>query len=208
MGRDKKPEAKYEAHIRVTLALLDSPAYIALDWSARSLFTDMRSKLRGSNNGNINAALTELRHRGWRSPVTLAKALRQLEAVGLIAKTRQTIGVMRGSKVCNLYRFTDLDSLEFPKFQIAATKATHDYKRFTALTDARRAIAAASPTKKKATLQNVYRDATETVSIAPIDDTETVVTPMPSPTENVASGIPGIARKANSHAGLTVSLAP
>jgi hypothetical protein len=208
MGRDKKPEVKYEAHIRVTLALLDSPAYIALDWSARSLFTDMRSKLRGSNNGNINAALTELRHRGWRSPVTLAKALRQLEAVGLIAKTRQTIGVMRGSKVCNLYRFTDLDTLEFSKFHIAATKATHDYKRFTALTDARRAIAAASPAKKKATLQKLYRDATETVSIAPVDATETVVTPMPSSTENVASRIPRMARKANSHAGLVAALAP
>ena len=208
MGRAKKPETKYEAHIRVTLALLDSPAYIALDWSARALFTDMRSKLRGTNNGNINAALTELRHRGWRSPVTLAKALRQLEAVGLFVKTRQTIGVMRGSKVCNLYRFTDLDTLEFPKFQIAATKATHDYKRFTSLTDARRAIAAASPAKKKSTLQNLYRDATETVSIARFDATESVVGLPPSSTENVASTMPRKRRKTNIHAGLAVAQAP
>lgn len=208
MGRDKKPETKYEAHIRVTLALLDSPAYIALDWSARSLFTDIRSKLRGSNNGNINAALTELRHRGWRSPVTLAKALRQLEAVGLIAKTRQTIGVMRGSKVCNLYRFTDLDTLEFPKLQIAAIKATHDYKRFTSLTDARTAIAAASPTKKKTTLQKMYRDATESVSMAGFDATETVVTPLPPTTENVASRKPRTGRKANNHAGFAIAQAP
>lgn len=208
MGRDKKPETKYEAHIRVTLALLDSPAYIALDWSARSLFTDMRSKLRGSNNGNINAALTELRHRGWRSPVTLAKALRQLEAVGLIAKTRQTIGVIRGSKVCNLYRFTDLDTLEFPKLQIAATKATHDYKRFTSLTDARTAIAAASPTKKKTTLQKMYRDATETVSMAGFDATENVVTPLPPTTEYVASLKPRTGRKASNHAGFALAQAP
>ena len=208
MGRDKKPEARYPAHIQITLALLNSPAYIALDWSARSLFTDMRSKLRGFNNGNINAALSELRHRGWRSPVTLAKALRQLEAVGLIAKTRQTIGVELGSKVCNLYRFTDLDSLEFSMLQIAATKATHDYKRFTTLTDARRAVAAASPAKKKRALQNLYRDATETVSIAPVDATETVVTPLPSSTENVASRMPRMSRKPSSHAGLTAALAP
>lgn len=208
MGRDKKPDQKIEAHIRVNLTLLNSPAYIALDWSARALFTDMRSKVRGSNNGNINATLSELRHRGWRSPATLAKALRQLEAVGLIAKTRKTIGVKAGSKVCNLYRFTDLDCFEVPKLEIAAVKATHDYKMFTTLNEAQHAIASASPPKKKTTLQKMYRDATNSVLIGEFNASNSVVTPPPSTTESVSSRKPKIAGKASIHAGYALAQAP
>lgn len=208
MGRDRKPDQKIEAHIRVNLSLLNSPAFIALDWTARALFTDMRSKLRGSNNGNINATLSELRHRGWRSPATLAKALRQLEAVGLITKTRKTIGVKAGSKVCNLYRFTDLDCFEVPKLEIAATKATHDYKRFTALNEAQQAIASASPPKKKTTLQKMYCDATDSVLIGEYNASNSVVTPLPSTTKTVSSRKPKTGRKASIHAGYAIAQAP
>lgn len=156
MGRDKKPEFKVEAHIRIPLAILNSPAYIALDWSARALYVDMRNLLRSTNNGNISAALSHLRHHGWRSPATLAKALRQLEAVGLIAKTRQTIGVQRGSKVCNLYRFTDMEAFEVPKLQIAASKVTNDYKRLPSITEARRTIVAASLSRTAAERKKYY----------------------------------------------------
>ncbi len=201
MGRDRD-RPKGEAHIRMSLALLNSPAYIALDWTARALFTDLRSRLRGTNNGNVSAALTELRHRGWRSPATLAKSLRQLEAVGLIAKTRQTVGVHNGSKYCNLYRFTDLDSFEFPKLQVQAVRATHDYKQFTALGDALRAIAEASPPQKKRTLQNPYRDATKSIPIDRFDATESVEAPISPTTENVAMRRLGGTGKPSIYAGL------
>lgn len=85
MGRDKRP-GKVEAHIRITLHLLDSPAFLALDWTARALFLDLRARMRSTNNGDINAAFSELQHRGWSSPTTLAKALPQLEAVGLLRR--------------------------------------------------------------------------------------------------------------------------
>ena len=107
-----------EAHVRVPLEVLQCPAFIALPASAVKLYMDMMSHLRSTNNGNINATLSELRHRGWRAPATLAKALRQLEAVGLIAKTRETTGVHRGSKLCNLYRFTDRDAYAVPKLHL------------------------------------------------------------------------------------------
>lgn len=208
MGRDKKPAGQAEAHIRLTMTVLNSPAYIALDWSARALLIDMRSKLRSNNNGNVNAALSELKHRGWKSPATLAKALRQLEAAGLIAKTRQSVGVAHGAKLCNLYRFTDLDCYEFTKLAIPATKATHDYKRFTALGEAQRAIASASAPKKKTTLQNLYRDATETVSMVGFNATDSVVRPRSPTTKNVASEKPRTGRKASIHAGFAVSQGP
>jgi hypothetical protein len=115
---------------------------------------DLRARVRSNNNGDISAPLSELRHRGWCSAVTLAKALRQLEAVGLLAKTRKTVGVERGSKMCNLYRFTDLEVLELPKKGIDACKATHDYKVFTELGAARQATAQASKPKPLATPRN------------------------------------------------------
>ena len=154
-----KPPGITEAHVRIPLEVLQSPSFIALPASAVKLYLDMLSHLRGTNNGNINAALSELKHRGWRAPVTLAKALRQLEAVGLIAKTRETMGVHRGSKLCNLYRFTDRDAYAQPKLHLDGHKETRDYRKFTTLADAKKAVKTASaPTpKKKTTLQKMYR---------------------------------------------------
>lgn len=174
MGVDKRTPT--EAHIRVTLKILNSPAYIALDYSAKALYMDLRSRLRTSNNGNINAALTELRHRGWRSPSTLAKALRQLEAVGLIAKTRKTIGVEKGSTVCNLYRFTDMPVNRRPDLGIESCRATHDYKAVDSLSMANRLVkTACAPTKKK-TLQKLESSATDSV-LARIFDAPYVAAP-------------------------------
>ena len=193
-----------EAHIRISLALLNSPAYIALGYSAKALFLDMRSKLRSTNNGNINAALSELAHRGWSASGTLAKALRQLEAVGLLRKTRQTVGVEQGSKVCNLYRFTDVETWAHPKLGIEAVKDTHDYKQFTSLSEARRAVKAATPTnaRKKRTLQKVKRDAAETEASTSIDAAETEVTPLSPASETAASAKTGTARKARAGVAL------
>ena len=93
MGKLKVKGAPILPHIRIEMRLLNSSAYIALDTCAKALYIDLRSKVNTFTNGNINATLSELKHRNWRSAVTLAKALRQLEAVGLIAKTRKTIVV-------------------------------------------------------------------------------------------------------------------
>jgi hypothetical protein len=179
MGRDRKSGGTVAAHIRLDITLLNSPAYIALDACAKALLIDLRAKVNTYNNGNISAALSELKHRGWRSAVTLAKSIRQLEAVGLLAKTRQTIGVERGSKVCNLYRFTDLDVYEQSKVHVAAQSATHDYKKFESLAAARQAVATASaakPRTKKTSLQKVKRDATDSRASTTSIATDSVVT--------------------------------
>lgn len=151
-----------EAHIRIPLNILNSAAFIALDPCAVKLYVDLRSRLRSMNNGDISAALSELKHRGWRSPVTLAKALRQLEATGLIAKTRKTVGVEHGSKVCNLYRFTDLPVFEKAAKFIPASSATREFRTLTTLRDAQKAVRDASPPRAKRALQNLQGIATET----------------------------------------------
>ena len=175
MGKLKVKGVSILPHIRVEMRLLNSSAYIALDTCAKALYIDLRSKVNTFTNGNINATLSELKHRNWRSAVTLAKALRQLEAVGLIAKTRKTIGVEKGSKMCNLYRFTDLEVFEMPKLGIAAQKATHLAIR--GLNEARQMVAKASltqPKVKKISVQKVERIATENMALGKSIATDSV----------------------------------
>ncbi|CAN7528616.1 hypothetical protein LJR260_003516 [Variovorax paradoxus] len=201
MGRDKRP-GPVAPHIRIDLSLLRSPAFIALDWTARALFVDLRSRMGGFNNGDISAPLSELKHRGWASSTTLAKALRQLEAVGLLRKTRKTIGVDRGSKLCNLYRFTDIEVFERKNLGIDACKATDDYKAFKTLAEARRAVSEASTPKKKTALQELHRDAAETAPMGASGAADAAVTTTGPTAETGAPVVRRISRKANTHAGV------
>jgi len=148
------PKDPRGGHARLYWALLDSPAYLALGYPARALYVDLRRKLLSTNNGNIDAALSTLRHRGWRSSATLTRALKELVVVGLIAQTRQG-GIASMSKICSLYRFTDEEVHEHPKLAIPRMKATHDYRQYTGLGEARAAVRADRnrPNEKKTKLQ-------------------------------------------------------
>lgn len=132
---NRKPKDPNGRHIRVYCTLLDCAAYRVLSFAAKALFTDLRSYLNGSNNGNLSAALAILKHKGWTSPSTLSKALYELRALGFIAVTRAG-GLKQGGRVCTLYRFTDLEVYEQPKVKVQAVNATHDYLRYTSLGEA------------------------------------------------------------------------
>lgn len=129
-------------HQRIRNEVLESPAWAALGWSSRALYLDLRAKLNKFNNGNIEAALSCLKDRGWSSPTTLTAALRELEGAGLIAKTRQG-GIASLSKVCSLYRFTDLPVFEQKnnRHQIPEMGMTFDYRKFQSVAEAKQVIA-------------------------------------------------------------------
>lgn len=154
MGRAKK--INRGRFLNIPQKLIESHAYRALDWTSRCLFIDLRTKYNGYNNGNINASLASLRAQGWVSSATLSKCLRQLESVGLIQKTRKTVGVENGSKMCNLYRFTDLPVNDHPKQGIAASGETNDYLFIKSLMAAKELIN--SVTRKKHTIQFLNRN--------------------------------------------------
>ncbi len=128
-------------HIRVYCSLLDSTAWRTLGWSARALFVDLRATVTGTNNGNLAATLSLLKHRGWTSSSTLSSAIYELRALGFLAVTREG-GLRQGTRVPTLYRFTDLDVYEQPKVEVASCKATHDYARSKSLAEARAMLAA------------------------------------------------------------------
>ncbi|MFZ1363974.1 MAG: hypothetical protein WAS90_03635 [Brachymonas denitrificans] len=117
-------------------------AWRALGYTSQALYVVLRRRLTATNNGNINAELGGLKHYGWNAPATLSKNLRELQAVGLIAKTRQG-GIARSEKVCNLFRFTDEPVFEQPKLNIPACKATNEWQQFKTLKEAKQAIAEA-----------------------------------------------------------------
>lgn len=135
----KKPHDPNGRHVRVYVSLLNSPAWRVLGMSAKALFMDLRATVTGTNNGNLNATLSEMKHRGWASSATLARALYELRAMGFIAVTREG-GLKMGTRVCTLYRFTDLEVFDQPKVGVQACKATHDYLRFESVRDAERAL--------------------------------------------------------------------
>lgn len=139
------------AHVRVRLDVLNSPAWRALSFTARALYMDMRASLRSTNNGDINAALGTLTHRGWSSRTTILKAAGELVTLGFIAKTRQGMGgPTHGS--CSLFRFTDVPTYEHAKLGVSACKATCDFLAFQSVSDAERALQewATSEAKPKA----------------------------------------------------------
>jgi len=155
-------------HVRIYWEILDSHAWHVLSWADIGLYVALRRKLKGTNNGNIEATLSDLKHAGITSSASLAKGLRALMAVGLLEKTRQG-GIAAGGKVCSLYRFTDEPVLDHPKQGVKASKASNDWKRFSKHTEAASALRLAHQsalrptTKERLKLQklNVLNSATE-----------------------------------------------
>lgn len=126
-------------HVRIYWDIIDSNAWRVLSHADIRIYITMRRKLLSTNNGNINATLKEMKHAGLSSSSTLSLALHRLEALGLIEKTRQG-GIAYGGKLCSLYRFTDIETFEFPKLGINAKPPTYEWKNFKTIAEARAAV--------------------------------------------------------------------
>lgn len=138
----RKPKDPRGGHVRIYWQLVDSPAWRALNYSSQSLYVALRRKLTKTSNGNISAALSDLKHYGFKSSSTVAKALRELRTAGFIAVTRQG-GIAYGNRVCTLYRFTDEPTYEWPKQGVEKRKATNEWKQFKTVAHAKNAISTA-----------------------------------------------------------------
>ncbi len=65
-------------HLCIHSKIIDSAAWCSLSYASQSLYVLLRRKLLESNNGHISATLGDLKHYGWNSSATLAKALKEL----------------------------------------------------------------------------------------------------------------------------------
>lgn len=89
-------------------AVMDSAAWIACSKVAIALLMELARQYNGRNNGDLCAALSLLRKRGWKSSDTISTALKELRHYGLIVLTRQGGLLMRdgGGHTASLYALT------------------------------------------------------------------------------------------------------
>jgi len=115
-------------YLRIDDVVYQSEAFRTLPGGAMKLYIDLRVQLNGYNNGNVNATLSTLAKRGWTSPDTLHRALKQLLARGLIDRTRH--GKPGPGRVCSLFRFTDVATPKNEDKFIEGRLATLDFTKW------------------------------------------------------------------------------
>lgn len=147
-------------HVRLYWEILDSNAWRCLSATDQRAYVALQRQLRSTNNGDLSLPLTYARHAGITSSATLAKSLRALVAVGLLAVTRRGGCTKGGQRLPNLYRFTDHQVYEHPVKNIEATKPTNEWKAVKSIAmgralirDAEKLAAEISASKKNTLLQ-------------------------------------------------------
>lgn len=75
--------------IQIPHAVMDSTNWHQLTGNALKLLLTISRAYNGANNGDLSAAFSQLKKRGWRSQNTLNICLKELIHYGFIIKTRQ-----------------------------------------------------------------------------------------------------------------------
>ena len=193
-------------HVRLYNALIDSPAWNALAATDQRAYVALRRAKGKTNNGDISLPLSRSKHYRINSPATLAKALRALVAVGLIAVTRRGGCTRGGQRLPTLYRFTDEQVYEMAPKLIDASKATNDWQAITSIAHGRAVIrqaeaAAREAAEKKRLLQELNATSTNGEAVKPKTDSE-VEAWIPRPVRKVKqASSPLITGKASNDAG-------
>jgi hypothetical protein len=134
MGNSRNPHTNTKAtdarggHVRLYWEILDSNAWRCLGATDQRAYMALARQLRSTNNGDLSLPITVARHSGITSKTTLAKSLRALVAVGLLAVTRKGGCTKGGQRLPSLYRLTDHHAFENPIKNIEASKPTNGWK--------------------------------------------------------------------------------
>ena len=114
--------------LRIYSNVLDSPAFSALSPHDVLAYLALLRELKGYNNGDLSLPLTRAKKCGINHHLTLARSLRALCAVGLVAVTRKGGCTKGGQRLPNLYRMTDRECYAIPAKFLEAKKETHEWK--------------------------------------------------------------------------------
>ena len=87
--RELQERREAGAWFPIPVVVIRSEAFCRLSSHAVKLLFDLLSQYSGQNNGDLSAAWTLMKPRGWKSKDTLNKALHELVDAGWIIKTRQ-----------------------------------------------------------------------------------------------------------------------
>jgi hypothetical protein len=129
MSRLKPPRDPRGHSLRIYADVFDSPAFSALSPHDVLAYLALLRELKGYNNGDLSLPLTRAKTCGISHHLTLARSLRALCAVGLVAVTRKGGCTKGGQRLPNLYRMTDRECYAIPAKFLEAKKETHEWKQ-------------------------------------------------------------------------------
>jgi len=156
MSRLSKPQRDPRGHnLRIYDDIYDSPAFAALSPHDVLAYLALLRELKQYNNGDLSLPLTRATKCGISHPKTLARSLRALCAVGLVAITRKGGCTRGGQRQPTLYRVTDRECYDIPKLMLHAIQETNEWKRITSIQQATDLIEAAEMAAKKAAAEKI-----------------------------------------------------
>lgn len=117
--------------LRIYSDVYDSPAFAALSPHDVLAYLALLRELKRTNNGDLSLPLSRAKTCGIGHPKTLARSLRALCAVGLVALTRRGGCTKGGQRLPSLYRLTDRDCYAIPAKHLEAKSASNEWKRVT-----------------------------------------------------------------------------
>lgn len=201
----KQPADPRGGHIRLYWDTMDSNAWRSLTATDQRAYLALQRQLRSTNNGDLSLPLSTGRHSGITSPATLAKSLRALVAVGLLAVTRKGGCKAGGQRLPTLYRFTDREAYANPMKNIEAYKATNEWKTVKSLAMGEALVRKAEDDAKKTQLQKLAVTASKNEVVTHLTASKIEVWP-PLPTSNIEAGESDkTGCKPNAHAGFKES---
>lgn len=122
--------------VRFYEGVYQSPVWKAISHVDRSAYGAIMQGLKGSNNGDLSLTLRQAEAWGISHHVTLARSLRALCAIGLIAITRKGGCTKGGQRLPTLYRVTLRESSAYPLKGIESHPATNDWKKYKTVEEA------------------------------------------------------------------------
>jgi len=99
--KDAQEKRERGGFVPLSYKMIRSHSYAMLSPHAVKLLNDLMAQYNGYNNGDLCAAWSVMKKRGWRSKSTLWKALKELRKGQWIEVARQG-----GKNRCSLYAFT------------------------------------------------------------------------------------------------------
>lgn len=150
-----KPTGDPRGHsIRIYSEIYDSAAFRSLSPHDVLAYLALLRELKQYNNGDLSLPLTRAKKCGIGHHLTLARSLRALCAVGLVAVTRKGGSTKGGQRLPNLYRVTDRDCYAMSAKYLEALPVTNDWKRVTTVEQGQQLIQAAQDAITKVTAKS------------------------------------------------------
>lgn len=84
-------------------AVVSGPDFMSLNGGSVKLLIEFARQINGHNNGDLTAAWSILRERGFTSKGTIERAIKELIQRGLVVNTRQGRGGVDGKRLPTLY---------------------------------------------------------------------------------------------------------